>query len=98
MREPVFRSLWLAMLAGNIGTWMHDVAATWLMAEMTGSPLMVAAVQSAMPLRMVFLAVWAGVLADIASVLDSRPAVHVFGRDDAGGVCPPRHGDAARGA
>jgi MFS family permease len=49
----------------NIGTWIHDVAAAWIMAETTGSPLMVAAVQAATTLPMVLLAIVAGTLADI---------------------------------
>lgn len=63
--QPTFRSLWLAILAGNIGTWMHDVAAAWVMAENTGSPFMVAAVQAATTLPVVLLAIIAGTLADI---------------------------------
>lgn len=65
LANPVFRALWLAVLAGNIGTWVHDVAATWRMADLTGSPLMVAAVQSATTLPMALLALVAGTLADI---------------------------------
>jgi MFS family permease len=65
LRVAAFRSLWLAILAGNIGTWIHDVAAAWIMAETTGSPLMVAAVQSATTLPLVLLAIVAGTLADI---------------------------------
>lgn len=65
LREPEFRALWLAILAGNIGTWIHDVAAAWVMAETTQSPLMVAAVQAATTLPVVLLAVIAGTLADI---------------------------------
>lgn len=63
--QPTFRSLWLAILAGNIGTSVHDVAASWVMAENTGSPFMVAAVQAATTLPVVLLAVIAGTLADI---------------------------------
>ncbi|HUD41691.1 MAG TPA: MFS transporter [Dokdonella sp.] len=63
--QPTFRALWLAILAGNIGTWMHDVAAAWVMTELTGSPLMVAAVQAATTLPVVLLALAAGALADI---------------------------------
>jgi MFS family permease len=63
--QPAFRALWLAILAGNIGTWIHDVAAAWVMAENTGSPFMVAAVQAATTLPVVLLAVIAGTLADI---------------------------------
>ncbi|MGB1560041.1 MAG: MFS transporter [Sinimarinibacterium flocculans] len=65
LRLPVFRSLWLAILAGNIGTWIHDTAAAWIMAEMTASPLMVAAVQSATTVPVVLFALLAGTLADI---------------------------------
>ncbi len=65
MQQPTFRALWLAILVGNIGTWIHDVAAAWVMAETTGSPLMVAAVQSATTLPVVLLAIVAGTLADI---------------------------------
>ncbi len=63
--QPTFRMLWLAILVGNIGTWVHDVAAAWIMAENTGSPFMVAAVQSATTLPVVLLAIVAGTLADI---------------------------------
>lgn len=65
LQQPTFRALWLAILVGNIGTWIHDVAAAWVMAETTGSPLMVAAVQSATTLPVVLLAIVAGTLADI---------------------------------
>ena len=51
--------------ASNIGTWVNDVAAAWVMAERTGSPLMVALVQSATTVPIVLLALAAGTLADI---------------------------------
>jgi MFS family permease len=65
LSQPTFRSLWLAILVGNIGTAMHDVAAAWVMAERTGSALWVGAVQSATTLPVVLLALIAGTLADI---------------------------------
>ena len=65
LAEPTFRALWLAFLVGNIGTWVHDVAAAWLMAEQTGSAFMVAAVQAATTLPVVLFAIVAGTLADI---------------------------------
>ncbi len=64
LRYPDFRSMWLAVLVGNIGTWVNDVAAAWLMAGI-GTPLMVAAVQSATTLPVVLLSLSAGALADI---------------------------------
>jgi MFS family permease len=65
LATPLFRRLWLAIVVGNIGTWIHDVASAWHMAEMTGSPLMVAAVQTATTLPMALLALVGGTLADI---------------------------------
>ena len=65
LRVPTFRALWLAILAANIGTWVNDVAAAWLMTELTQAPLMIAAVQSASTMPVVVLALIAGTLADI---------------------------------
>lgn len=65
LAQPTFRAFWLAILVGNIGTWIHDVAAAWVMAESTGSPFMVAAVQTATTLPVMLLALVAGTLADI---------------------------------
>ncbi|MCK8503412.1 MFS transporter [Myxococcus fulvus] len=65
LRHATFRTLWLAVLASHIGTWVHDVAAAWFMSERTGSPLMVAAVQSATTMPVVVFALVAGTLADI---------------------------------
>jgi len=62
---PVFRSLWIAVTISNTGTWMHDMAAGWLMATMTDSPFMIALVQTATTLPFFLLALPAGTLADI---------------------------------
>src|SRR5262249_16097902 len=35
LSHPLFRALWLAALASNVGTWMQDVGATWLMTSLT---------------------------------------------------------------
>ncbi|HEY0700067.1 MAG TPA: MFS transporter, partial [Micromonospora sp.] len=31
LRTAVFRNLWLALLASNVGTWMQTVGAQWLL-------------------------------------------------------------------
>jgi MFS family permease len=64
LKIRLFRTMWLAILGSNVGTWVNDVAAAWVMAERTGSPLMVALVQSATTVPVVLLAVVAGTLAD----------------------------------
>ncbi|GAB5387056.1 MAG: MFS transporter [Alphaproteobacteria bacterium] len=64
-RSRPFLVLWFAALVSNTGSWMHDVGAGWLMTEMTGSPSMVAAVQSTMTLPVFLFGLLAGVLADL---------------------------------
>ncbi|MGE5525742.1 MAG: MFS transporter [Rhodospirillaceae bacterium] len=69
LKRPLFRALWLATLVSNIGTWMHEVGAGWLMVTLDSTPVMVAFVQAATALPAFFLALPAGALADI---LDRR--------------------------
>ncbi len=64
-RSPIFTVLWIATVVSNIGTWMHDVAAGWLMTGLSPSPLMVALVQTATTLPIFLFSLAAGVLADI---------------------------------
>ncbi len=64
-----FRMLWLAWLAANLTMWMNDVAAAWLMTQLTTSPLMVALVQTASTLPVFLLGIPSGALAD---TLDRR--------------------------
>jgi len=61
----MFRALWIASLASNVGTWMQGVAAVWLMTSLSDSPIMVALVQTAASLPLVLLALPAGALADM---------------------------------
>jgi predicted MFS family arabinose efflux permease/quinol monooxygenase YgiN len=68
LREPCFRALWIAALASNIGTWMHNVGASWLMTTLTDSALLIALVQTATSLPIVFLALPAGAMADVLDV------------------------------
>lgn len=65
LASPVFRALWIATIVSNIGTWMHDVGAGWLMTSLSSDPLMVALVQAATTFPMFLLALPAGALADI---------------------------------
>ncbi len=64
-RQPLFRALWIATLVSNLGTWMQNVGAAWLMTSLTPSPLVVSMVQAATTLPVFLLALPAGALADI---------------------------------
>ncbi|HMA37118.1 MAG TPA: MFS transporter [Chloroflexia bacterium] len=63
--QAVFRSIWIALVASNIGTWMQSVGAAWLMTELTPSPLLVALMQTATSLPILLLGLPAGALADV---------------------------------
>ena len=65
LSRPLFRSLWIAAIASNMATWMHDVGAAWLMTTLAPSPLMVSMVQASTSLPLFVLALPAGAFADV---------------------------------
>src|ERR1044071_2832606 len=65
LRLPLFRALWLAAVASNVGTWMHNVGGEWLMTTLSPTPLLVALMQTAETTPTFLLALPAGALADI---------------------------------
>ena len=62
--QRAFALLWTATLISNIGTWMHDVGAGWLMTTLNPSPAVVTLVQAATTLPVFCFALLAGALAD----------------------------------
>ena len=69
LRQPVFAVLWAATVLGNVGSFMRDVASSWLVTDLSASPTAVALIQTAATLPIFLLAIPAGVLSDI---LDRR--------------------------
>ncbi len=69
LREPLFRSLWIAAVVCYTGRWILSVASGWLMTSLTLSPLMVSLVQAASTLPAFLILLPAGALAD---TLDRR--------------------------
>lgn len=65
LREPLFRSLWIAAVVSYTGTWMQNVGAGWLMTQLTTDPLMVSLVQAAAAIPVFLVVLPAGALADI---------------------------------
>lgn len=65
LREPLFRSLWIAAVISYTGTWMQNVGAGWLMTQLTTSPLMVGLVQAAAAIPVFLVVLPAGALADM---------------------------------
>ena len=69
LRQPLFRNRLIASVLSNIGGWMQDTAATWLMTSLTRSPLLIALMQTAASLPVLLVGLPAGATADI---LDRR--------------------------
>ncbi|WP_333776206.1 MFS transporter [Streptomyces sp. IBSBF 3136] len=69
LRRRVFRSLWLAQLVSNVGSWMQTVAAQWTVVHEPNAATLTSTVQAASLIPVLFVSLPAGVLAD---VLDRR--------------------------
>ncbi|SIQ86453.1 Predicted arabinose efflux permease, MFS family [Rhizobium sp. RU35A] len=63
--ESVFAVLWIATILGNTGTFIRDVASSWLVTDLSAAPAAVATIQAAGTLPFFLLAIPAGVLSDI---------------------------------
>ncbi|MDR1293485.1 MAG: MFS transporter [Bifidobacteriaceae bacterium] len=63
----VFRSLWIAQLVSNIGTWMQSVAAQWVLVDGRGAAMLTSLVQAASLLPVLALSLPGGVLSDALS-------------------------------
>jgi Transmembrane secretion effector len=76
-----FRWLWIASVVSNIGTWMQNVGAAWLMTELAPSALLVTLVQTATNLLGV-LAGAAGDLFESAHTARAMQAMRTIRRRD----------------
>ena len=65
LREPTFRRIWTASLFSSFGHLILGVGAAWEMTRLSGSPSMVALVQTAMMLPLMLVALPAGAVADM---------------------------------
>lgn len=63
--NKLFAYLWFASFASLIGTWIHDIGASWLMATLEPRPIMVSLIQASNAIPLFALAIPAGVIADI---------------------------------
>jgi MFS family permease len=64
-RHTTFTVLWTATVLSNIGTWMQNAGAGWLMTALKPDPLEVALVQAVSTLPMFLFSLPAGALADL---------------------------------
>ncbi len=78
LRIRIFKALFIASLASNIGTWMHDVAAAWLMTSLAPTPLMVSLVQAAATFPLFLFILPAGAIADTVNRKHLLVLTHVW--------------------
>ncbi|MCG5487392.1 MAG: MFS transporter [Sinorhizobium meliloti] len=76
LKNPMFRSVFLASQISSLGWLMQTVALSWLMATIATSDVMVALVQAASTLPTFFLAIFVGAIADNYN----RRVVMIIGR------------------
>ena len=65
LRIRRFRTLWLASIFSNVGSFLQAVAASWLMLELTDSATWVGLMAASATLPLLFLALAAGAVADM---------------------------------
>jgi MFS family permease len=85
LRIGLFRTLWIAVLVSNVGTWMQTVGAQWLLVHGPHAAVLVSLVQTADTLPAVLFALVGGVLADIFDRVKLLVAV-LTGMTAAGGA------------
>src|SRR5438874_11999462 len=78
LRNTLFRNLWIATIVSNIGSWMQDVGAGWLMTSLSSSPSLVALVEAADSIPVMLLALPAGAIADIVDRRRLLIAVQIY--------------------
>ncbi|HSS69554.1 MAG TPA: MFS transporter [Casimicrobiaceae bacterium] len=78
LRSGLFRNLWIATIVSNVGSWMQDVGAGWLMTELSSSPSLVALVEAADSIPVMLLALPAGAIADIVDRRRLLIAIQVY--------------------
>ncbi len=66
LRVPLFRSLWIASVASNIGSHMHNAGAAWQMTLLTPSPLLLGLVSVMANSPVLFLSPLAGAVTDVS--------------------------------
>lgn len=64
LKISVFRSFWICAFLSNLGTWIQDVAASWVMTHLSNSALVIALLSFTNSLPVVFLSIPAGFIAD----------------------------------
>lgn len=81
LKISVYRSFWICAFLSNLGTWIQDVAASWVMTHLSTSPLIISLLSFSSSLPVLFLSIPAGYVADLGyrrSILLSAQGLMFF--------------------
>lgn len=65
LKISVYRSFWICAFLSNLGTWIQDVASSWVMTHLSTSPLVISLLSFTSSLPVLFLSIPAGYVADL---------------------------------
>ena len=65
LKISVYRSFWICAFLSNLGTWIQDVSASWVMTHLSTSPLVISLLSFVGSLPILFLSIPAGYVADL---------------------------------
>ncbi|UXR63283.1 MFS transporter [Bdellovibrio bacteriovorus] len=65
LKISVYRSFWICAFLSNLGTWIQDVAASWVMTHLSVSPLIVSLLSFTGSLPVLFLSIPSGYVSDL---------------------------------
>nr|BFD59916.1 hypothetical protein CKG001_20230 [Bdellovibrio sp. CKG001]BFD63323.1 hypothetical protein BdHM001_20040 [Bdellovibrio sp. HM001]BFD67202.1 hypothetical protein HAGR004_22240 [Bdellovibrio sp. HAGR004] len=65
LKISVYRSFWICAFLSNLGTWIQDVAASWVMTHLSISPLVVSLLSFTGSLPVLFLSIPSGYISDL---------------------------------
>lgn len=65
MKISIYRSFWICAFVSNLGTWVQDVAASWVMTHLSTSPLIISLLSFTGSLPVLFFSIPSGYLSDL---------------------------------
>src|SRR5262245_16626792 len=78
LRNPTFRTLWVASVVSGCCVSAHDMAATWVMNTLSPSPFMIALMSTVAALPFFILTFPAGALADMVDRKKILTSMHIW--------------------
>lgn len=65
LKNSLYRSFWICAFLSNMGTWVQEVASSWVMTNLNSSPLVIALLSFVNSLPVIFLSIPSGYFSDL---------------------------------